>query len=359
MLGQFRKMAAETNKRVMPAEWSPHHATWLSWPHNRDTWPGVLPAAEDAMADMVAALAPHELVYINVLDEAHSRVVANRLAGRVPPERIRLELIVTNDAWIRDYGAIIVRTGHSLESSAAVDFDYNAWGGKYPPFDRDQAVAGQMAERLGLPRIESGIVLEGGSVDGNGQGLCLVTEQCLLNANRNPALSRSDIESCLREFLGMSELVWLGDGVAGDDTDGHIDNLARFVAELRVVTAVAEDAADPDYAALADNRNRLKDFRDRKGASLEVIDLPKPEPVIHEGRRLPASYANFYIANGIVLVPAYGGQCDDTARGILADCFPGREIRGIDCRALIVGLGALHCLTQQIPVIVPGSLSEK
>jgi agmatine deiminase len=212
-----------------------------------------------------------------------------------------------------------------------------------------------MAERLGLPRVVAPLVLEGGSVEVNGQGLGLVTEQCLLNPNRNPGLNRAQIEASLADFLGLSELVWLGDGVTGDDTDGHIDNLARFVAPGRVVSIVEPDPADVNHAPLADNLARLSAFRDRAGRGLEVIELPVPAPVLHRGQRLPASYANFYIANGIVLVPAYGGAADARARAILADCFPGRRIEAIDCRALVAGLGALHCLTQQVPVMVSGS----
>ncbi|MGD8340315.1 MAG: agmatine deiminase family protein [Gammaproteobacteria bacterium] len=338
----------------MPAEWSAHQATWISWPHNRETWPGLLEAAEEAMADFVTALAPHELVYINVLDDAHARSVARRLEGRVASDRIRLEQIPTDDAWIRDYGAIVVSDPEAPGGATAVNFEYNAWGGKYPPYDQDRAVARSMAERLGLPRIDRSIVLEGGSVDVNGEGLGLVTEQCLLNPNRNPGLDRGEIEATLGEVLGLGELVWLGDGIAGDDTDGHIDNLARFTGPLSVVAVVTSDEADPNFAALADNRRRLAEYRDRKGRALEVRELPLPDPVRHEGARLPASYANFYVANGIVLMPAFGVGTDAAAAGILAECFPGRTIAPIDCRALIVGLGALHCLTQQIPAIVRG-----
>lgn len=343
----------------MPAEWSPHQATWLSWPHNRETWPGVLEAAEQSMVDVVTALAPHETVIINVLNDAHGRHVSSCLAGHVADDRIQLEKIATDDAWIRDYGAIIVRSKDSPSRLVAVDFDYNAWGCKYPPFDRDRAVAKQMAVQLGLRRIASAMVLEGGSVDVNGEGLGLVTEQCLLNPNRNPSMQPTEIEACLEEFLGLTEIVWLGEGISGDDTDGHVDNLARFIDAHRVVTVVCSDSADPDHAALANNRQRLRAFRDKNGRGLEVIDLPLPEPVIHAGNRMPASYANFYIANGVVLMPAYGGSADEAARGILADCFPGRQIVPIDCRALIVGFGALHCLTQQIPGIVPASEPEK
>ena len=336
----------------MPAEWSPHQATWISWPHNRETWPGVLGAAEQAMAEFVTALAPHERVLINVQDKNAAQRVEQRLAGRVPPEQVSLEILPTDDAWIRDYGAIIVRDDAIEPGFVAVDFDYNAWGGKYPPFENDRAVAKQMAKRLGLTRITSPIVLEGGSVEVNGRGLGLVTEQCLLNPNRNPGLTREDIAAELAEFLGLTELVWLGDGVVGDDTDGHIDNLARFVSSRCVLAIFEPDRADPNHAPLADNLRRLKEFRDSRGRALDIVKLPVPAPIIRDGQRLPASYANFYIGNSIVLVPAYDGPADQIAQGVIGDCFPGRRVQPIDCRALIVGLGALHCLTQQVPVMV-------
>jgi agmatine deiminase len=339
----------------MPAEWSPHQGTWISWPHNPETWPGLLEPARDAMASAASALAQHEQVHINVHDEDEARQLERRLAGCAPPENIIIERIPTDDAWIRDYGAIFVRDAAAPGGWAAVDFGYNAWGDKYPPYDRDQAVARQMAERLGVPRLVAPLILEGGSVEVNGAGLGLVTEQCLLNPNRNPGLSRAGIEARLAEFLGLGEIVWLGAGVVGDDTDGHIDNLARFVAERRVVTIVEPDPEDVNHPPLADNLSRLRAFRDGRGQGLEIIELPVPEPILHQGTRLPASYANFYIANEVVLVPAYGGDRDAQAQAILADCFPGRRIQGIDCRALVAGLGALHCLTQQVPVMVSGS----
>lgn len=337
----------------MPPEWSQHHATWVSWPHNRETWPGVLRQAEEAMAEIVIALAPHEIVCINVQDELQARRVESHLADRVPDNRVRLFRIPTDDAWIRDYGAIIVGDPVAPAGAAAVDFEFNAWGGKYPPYDQDRDVAARMADELGVPLIACPIVLEGGSVDVDGEGLALVTEQCLLHPNRNAALGRSDIETCLSDMLGADECVWLGKGLDGDDTDGHIDNLARFVGPRTVVAVVTSNREDPDYPALLDNRRRLDEFRDQRGRSLDVRELPLPDPVLREGSRLPASYANFYIANGVVLMPAFGLGTDAVAAGILADCLPSHRIVPIDCRALIVGFGALHCLTQQIPAIVP------
>jgi agmatine deiminase len=339
----------------MPAEWAPHYATWISWPHNQETWPGVLDDVERAMANVVAALAPHELVRVNVRDDTEAERVWRRLSSRVARDRILFELIATDDAWIRDYGAIVVHDADSARGCVAVDFEYNAWGGKYPPFDADRAVAGRMAARLGLPRVASRMVLEGGSIDANGEGKGLVTEQCLLNPNRNPGMGRIEIEDRLAGLLGLVDLVWLDGGIAGDDTDGHVDNLARFVDPRRVVAVVTDDTADPNHAALDENRRRLESHRDDEGASLDVLPLPLPAPLIVNGARMPASHANFYVANDVVLVPVFGSPTDETACGILGECFPGRRVVAIDCRALIVGLGAVHCLTQQIPVIVPGS----
>jgi agmatine deiminase len=335
----------------LPAEWSPHAATWLSWPHNRDSWPGVFAAVEPAMVEFVRALASCEPVYVNVLDAEHEIHVRGLLRGAVPPERLRFYRFPTNDAWARDHGAIFVTRAASDAPLLAVDFDYNAWGGKYPPFDLDRQIGRQMAEALAVPRFaRPGVVLEGGSIEANGAGALLTTEQCLLNPNRNPSLARVDIESLLREVFAVDEILWLGEGIEGDDTDGHIDDLTRFVAAHTVVTVVEPNRRDPNHAPLAANR-RLLDTLTVAGRPLEVRELPMPEPRYLEDQRLPASYANFYVANGAVLVPAFGCAADETARGILGECFPGRRVLPIDCRVLIAGLGALHCLTQQVPAV--------
>jgi agmatine deiminase len=333
----------------MPAEWEPHEATWLSWPHNRDSWPGVFAGVEPAMTAFVGALAECEPVYINVLDADHESHVRDVLAAVAPPERLRFYRFPTNDAWARDHGAIIVTRPEGPEPRLAVDFDYNAWGGKYPPFDLDREIGRLMAEALRVPRFaEPGIVLEGGSIEVNGQGALLTTEQCLLNPNRNPTLRRPDIERVLRDAFGVSEIVWLGDGIEGDDTDGHIDDLTRFVAPGAVVTVMEPNRRDANHEPLEANRRRLADVR-VAGRALEVAELPMPEPQYLEDQRLPASYANFYIANGAVLVPVFGCKQDGAALSILADCFPGRRVVPIDCRVLVAGLGTLHCLTQQVP----------
>jgi agmatine deiminase len=332
----------------MPAEWEPHEATWLSWPHNRDSWPGVFEGVEPAMTAFVAALAESEPVYINVLDAEHERHVRGLLNGRAPPDRLELFRFPTNDAWARDHGAIFVVRRDAAEPRLALDFDYNAWGGKYPPFGRDREIPRRMAEALDVPRFVPGIVLEGGSVDVNGAGALLTTEQCLLNPNRNPTLDRAAIERALRDAFGVTEIVWLGEGIEGDDTDGHIDDIARFVAPDVLVTAVEPNTADPNHAPLAANR-RLLDELVLAGAKPTVVELPMPEPQYLEDQRLPASYANFYIANEAVLVPVFGGPQDDAAVSVLAECFPGRRVVPVDCRVLVAGLGTLHCLSQQVP----------
>jgi agmatine deiminase len=303
------------------------------------------------MVEFVRALAECEAVYINVLDAEHERHVRGLLAAAVAPERLRFFRFPTNDAWARDHGAIFVTRPTRAEPRLAVDFDYNAWGGKYPPFDLDRQIGRQMAEALAVPRwAQPGIVLEGGSIEVNGEGALLTTEQCLLNANRNPTLTRADIERLLREAFAVGEILWLGDGIEGDDTDGHIDDLTRFVSPTAVVTVVEPNRADPNHAPLAANR-RLLDTLRVGGRPLEVVELPMPEPRYLDKQRLPASYANFYIANGAVLVPVFGCAADDAACAILADCLPHRRVVPIDCRVLIAGLGALHCLTQQVPAV--------
>jgi agmatine deiminase len=335
----------------LPAEWAPHEATWLSWPHNRDSWPGVFAGVEPAMVAFVRALAECEPVYINVRSPDHERHVRALLAKSVPAERLSFFHLPTNDAWARDHGAIFVTRPTLEEPRLAVDFDYNAWGGKYPPFDLDREIGRQMAEALGVPRYaRPGIVLEGGSIEVNGEGALLTTEQCLLNENRNPTLTRADIEAELREAFGVSEILWLGQGIEGDDTDGHIDDLTRFVDTTTVVTVVEPNRADPNHAPLAANRRLLEALR-VGGRVLDVVELPCPTPQYLEEQRLPASYANFYVANGAVLVPVFGCAADEIACATLRDCFPDRRVVPIDCRVLIAGLGALHCLTQQVPAV--------
>ncbi len=337
-----------------PAEWEPHDATWLAWPHKEASWPGKFEPVPGVFVEMVRALVPGERVEILVGDAALEQDARRRLeAGGVPLERVRFHRIPTDDAWIRDHGPIFLTAGPRAAAGAAplvaADWGYNAWGGKYPPWEQDDVVPRRIADGLGIPCFSPGMILEGGSIDGDGEGTLLTTEACLLNPNRNPKLDRAAIEARLRDFLAVERILWLGDGIAGDDTDGHVDDLTRFVAPGVVVTVVEEDPADENYRVLQDNLARLRTMRDARGRPLEIVTLPMPAPVVHEGQRLPASYANFYIANAAVLVPTFGCPSDERALATLERLFPGRRTVGIRANDLVWGLGAFHCLTQQQP----------
>jgi agmatine deiminase len=337
----------------MPAEWEPHAATWLAWPHKRDSWPGNFEPIPAVWVEMVRALAPHETVNILVNDAATAAAVRARLqAADVATGNVALHQIATDDAWARDHGpTFVTRDVDGRRELAAIDWIYNAWGGKYPPWERDDAVPRQIAPLLGVRLFEPGIVLEGGSIDVNGRGTLLTTEACLLNPNRNPQLTRAQIEQFLRDYLGVRHILWLGDGIVGDDTDGHIDDLARFVDPSTVVTVRESDPRDDNYARLQANYERLKQMSDQDGRALRVVTLPMPAAVFYEDQRLPASYANFYIANGVVLVPVFDDPNDAVALRTLQELFPRRRIVGIGARELVWGLGAFHCVTQQQPAV--------
>lgn len=331
----------------MPAEWEPHEATWLSWPHNPDTWPGSVERAEAAFAEIVGALEDGEEVRILAGDESVERSARRALERRGSGTRVRFCRVPTNDAWIRDHGPIFVRAGDG--GLTITDWGYNAWGGKYPPWDLDDRVPSRVAEVLDLPVERPAMILEGGSIEVNGRGTLLTTESCLLNPNRNPALTRGEIESRLARYLGATNVLWLGSGIAGDDTDGHIDDVTRFVGPSTVVTAVETDRGDGNYEPLRDNLERLRSMTDETGRALTVVELPMPRAVGDRDSRLPASYANYYVGNRAVLVPVFGDPSDDDACAILARLFPGRRIEPIRSKDLVVGLGAVHCLTQQQP----------
>jgi agmatine deiminase len=327
-----------------PAEWTPHAATWISWPHNPATWPGKIEPVPPIYAEFVRAVAPHEPVNILAGGEQVMRQ-ARELVGDVP--NVTLFDIRTNDAWIRDYGPLFLASRNG-QPPAMVDFRYNAWGGKYPPFDLDDAATARINQTLGMQRFEPGIILEGGSIDVNGQGTLLTTETCLLNPNRNPQLTREQIEQYLADYLGIRKVIWLGGDLAGDDTDGHIDQLARFVNETTIVAAIEEDPSDDNYAPLQESWQRLAKATDQDGHPLRILPLPMPTAKFHDGQRLPMSYANFYIANGVVVVPQFGDEkTDPIAIETFARCFPARQIIGIDAVDLAWGLGAFHCMTQQ------------
>jgi agmatine deiminase len=335
-----------------PAEWEPHAATWLAWPHNPDTWPGRLARAREAFAVFVRELASRETVRLLVRD-AENEAGARRALAAAGADLARVELhrVPTDDAWIRDYGPIFLRRegAGAGDLRAIADFRFDSWGGKYPPWERDDAVPESAQRLLGLPRFRADFVLEGGSVDGNGAGSVLTTESCLLNQNREPGRTREGMERRLADWLGARQVLWLGDGIAGDDTDGHVDDIARFVDAATVVAAVRSDPSDPDHAPLAENLRRLRAMRDADGKPLAVVPLPMPPPLVIDGQRCPASYANFYLANGCALVPVFGAGEDARALAILRELLPGRDVVGIPCADLVQGLGALHCLSQQEP----------
>lgn len=337
----------------MPAEWEPQEAVWLSWPHRLKTWPGHFRTIPAKFAEIAARISEREKVRINLGPEPEKKVATLVSKAGAAMENVEFHANPTNDAWCRDHGPIFVRNDKTGEV-AVTDWEYNAWGGKYPPFDSDNRIPSRVARALGMRRFEPGVILEGGSIDVNGAGCLLTTEACLLNRNRNPELSRNEIEDRLRRFLGAETVYWLGDGIEGDDTDGHVDDLTRFFGPEGIVTAVERNKKDVNYAALHENRERLKSLRTPAGGRFKVVELPMPAPVGTPGHRLPASYANFLILNGAVLMPAFRQpRRDREAAEILASCFRGREIVPIDCTELVWGLGTLHCISQQQPASTP------
>ncbi len=336
----------------MPAEWEPHRGTWFSWPHKEASWPGKMDHIPAVFAKMVQLLSAHEEVHINVGDEALEQAARELLGTLGAGPNIYFHRHPTNDAWCRDHGPIFVqRTSGDRSEELILDWGYNAWGEKYPPYDLDDIIPSRIGAELGIPVLSTGIILEGGSIDVNGQGTLLTTESCLLNPNRNPDLERSEIESALKRHLGVTKVLWLGEGIEGDDTDGHVDDLTRFVDARTVVTVVEDDPADTNYAPLQDNLRRLHTMTDQDGEPLRIVPLPMPRPLWYEGQRLPASYANFYIANGVVLMPAYDAERDELARTTLQDLFPTRRVVPIESADLVWGLGACHCVTQQWPAL--------
>ena len=346
----------------MPPESARHVACYLAWPHNRDTWPDKFDVIPPIYAEMVAKIARFESVRLAVTDEnqidevrAMIRDAAHRTKKEAPDPLLPIDIfhLPTNDAWARDHGPIFV---NRLATDAvagpdqiALDWLFNSWGEKYGAFDLDDVVPQKLGLRYDFEVIEPGIVLEGGSIEVNGAGSLLTTESCLLNPNRNPTLSRDDIEDYLRMYLGVTNVLWLGEGIAGDDTDGHIDDLARFVAADTIVTVIEDDTADVNYKVLQDNLERLRAMRDQDGRPFKIETLPMPPAVIHDGTRLPASYANFYIANRAVLMPRFDCPQDNVAASTLSRLFPGRVVVGVPSTDLVWGLGSVHCLSQQHP----------
>lgn len=336
----------------MPAEWESQEAVWLSWPHSRWTWPGSFRPIPGVFATIAAEISRHEPVRINAARPLQER--ARALVARAGADMRNIAFFnhPTDDAWCRDHGPIFVRSSQTGEV-ALTDWVFNAWGGKYP-HARDDAIPPRIGRALGQRRFENPMVLEGGSIDVNGKGLLLTTEACLLNPNRNPRLSRAEIERNLKDYLGVRTVLWLGKGIAGDDTDGHVDDLTRFFRQDGIVTAVEHKESDANFRALAENLERLKGLRTPSGVRFSIAELPMPGPVRYRGMRLPASYANFLVINGAVLVPAFRQpQRDREAAEVIGACFPGRKIVPIDCLELVRGLGTLHCISQQQPASIP------
>jgi agmatine deiminase len=338
----------------MPAEWERHAGTWLTWPRPQGiSFPGKYETVPPVYAELIRHLVQSEDVNINVWDAEMEEWVRGMLrAERTPLDRVRFHHFPAYEPWCRDHGPIfLVRDEAGSRERAIVDWGYNAWGNKYPPFDLDDAIPQHVARLRKTPLFSPGIVMEGGSLEVNGRGTVLTTTSCLLNPNRNPQLTKDQIVQYLLDYLGADHVLWLGEGIAGDDTDGHIDDLTRFVNPTTLVTVVEEDPADANYAILRENLERLKTMRDTKGKSFQIVELPMPGVIEYEGQRLPASYANFYIANEIVIVPTYRRKNDRTALEILQRQFKDRKVIGIDSTELIWGLGSFHCITQQEPAV--------
>jgi agmatine deiminase len=355
--GSLEKLPRELGYR-MPAEWESHEATWLAWPHNHEDWPGKFQPIPWVYAEIVRLLAAREKVHI-LVEDAKAEKLATGILKRAGANlaQVSFHHWPTDRVWTRDSGPIFVR--NSEGRVALTNWHFNAWA-KYSDWHLDDQVPGRVAELLGFPRWEPTIeidgsprrlVLEGGSIDTNGQGVLLTTEECLLSdvQQRNPGVSRVQLEQAFHNYLGIDRIIWLGRGVAGDDTHGHVDDISRFVAPATIVTAIEPNTKDPNHEPLAENLGRLKDARTCDGKQFTIVELPLPRPVVFRKQRLPASYANFYLANGLVLMPTFHDPNDRVALNILAELFPDREVIGIHSVDLIWGLGALHCMTQQQP----------
>lgn len=338
------------NGYVWPAEWERHDATWLSWPHDPVTWPDRVPKAELAFEQMIRALAPGERIELLCNGEAVEQRARDHLKG---VENVRFHRVTVADSWTRDYGpTFVVRKQGRKKELGAVKWIFNAWGDKYDTLLPDDGVGKWVAQQVGCPTFQPGIVLEGGSIETDGEGTLLTTEQCLLNKNRNPGRSRSDLERVLTDHLGVAKVLWLGDGIAGDDTDGHIDDISRFVGPGIVLTAIEADPDHPNHEPLQANVDRLREMTDAKGRDLWVIEMPMPGDVEDdEGEPLPASYMNFYVGNAAVVLPVFGHKNDAKAKRILSELFPDRKVVPIRCEDLVYGFGALHCVTQQQPAV--------
>jgi agmatine deiminase len=335
-----------------PPEWVKHEATWLSWPHKEESWPGKIDAIYPRYAEFIKYLALSEKVRINVKDEAMKAFALKYIAeAGADLSQIEFFFHATNDAWCRDHGPAFLVNPAAEQKKVIIDWGFNAWGGKYPPFDLDDVIPTKIGAHFNIPVFYPEIIMEGGSVEFNGKGTILTSRSCLLNENRNPHLSQEQIEQYLKDYYGQQQVLWVSDGIVGDDTDGHIDDTVRFVNENTVLTVVEDNPDDENYELLQTNLRELKEMRLLNGEPLNIIELPMPDAVIYEDTRLPASYANFYISNAHVIVPTYRCDKDAIALEIIKKCFPDRETVGIDSTDIIWGLGSFHCLSQQEPAV--------
>ena len=335
-----------------PAEFAQHDAIWLSWPHKEESWPGKIASIYPSYCAFVKTVALTERVNINVGTDKMRQGAAKmlELAG-VDMSKVQFYLHPTNDAWCRDHGPSFLIRNNAEHPKAIVDWNINAWGGKYPPYDLDDVIPTRIAEQLNLPIFYPEIIMEGGSVDFNGAGTVITSTCCLLNENRNPHLNQAQIEQYLGDYYGIEQVLWVSEGIVGDDTDGHIDDTVRFVNEDTVLTVVESNVLSENYDLLQKNLKELKAMRLANGKQLNIVELPMPADVIYEGQLLPASYANFYISNGHIIVPTYQCAQDDQAMQVIQSCFPTRSVVGIDSTDIIWGLGSFHCLSQQEPSI--------
>ncbi|NDA61139.1 MAG: agmatine deiminase family protein [Chitinophagia bacterium] len=335
-----------------PAEFAPHEATWLSWPHKEASWPGKIETIFEPYCRFIYYLAKSERVCINVADDTMEQFARKHLQeAQVDMKQVTFFHHPTNDAWCRDHGPAFLVNPSAENKKVVVDWGYNAWGNKYPPYDLDDVIPTSIALHYGYPVYHPGIVMEGGSVEFNGVGTLLTSTACLLNENRNPHLNKEQIEMYLCAYYGVEQVLWIDEGIIGDDTDGHIDDTVRFVDAHTVLAVVEENTQDENYELLQKNLHQLREMALPNGKSLNIIELPMPDPVYYEGQRLPASYANFYIANQYVIVPTFRGSKDEKALEIIRKCFPTREVVGIDSTDIIWGLGSFHCLSQQEPLV--------
>ena len=329
-----------------------HEATWLSWPHKEASWPGKIDAIYPNYSLFVKYLAQSEKVRINVVDAAmQAAATAHLIKAGVNMDQVSFYLHPTNDAWCRDHGPAFLINPAANQKKVIVDWNYNAWGNKYPPYDLDDVIPTLIGKHFDIPVYHPGIIMEGGSVEFNGTGTILTSTSCLLNPNRNSHLNRDQIENYLFDYYGANQVLWVEEGIVGDDTDGHIDDTIRFVNEDTVLTVVESNKNDENYSILQDNLAQLKQMRLLNGKQLNIVELPMPDAVIYEDQRLPASYANFYISNKYVIVPTFRSAMDDRALTIIAEAYSNREVVGIDSTDIIWGLGSFHCLSQQEPLV--------